>query len=114
MATTTVGNRAEAAVARSLEGKGFKVLAQNWRTRVCEIDIIAKKEDIVYFVEVKYRLSGEQGSGLEHITPRKLNQIKFAVRVWCHNNNWEGDCRILGAEVSGLNYEEIDLIEILD
>ncbi|MBI2009126.1 YraN family protein [Candidatus Saccharibacteria bacterium] len=112
MATTTIGGKAEAVVARILERKGYKILAQNWKTKVCEIDVIANKDSVVYFVEVKYRQGAEQGSGLEHITPQKLNRIKFAVRVWCHANNWDGDCRILGAEVSGMSYEAIELVEI--
>ncbi len=112
MATTTIGRQAETAVANYLTAQGFSIVAQNWKTKVCEIDIIAAKDKIIYFIEVKYRLSGAQGYGLEHITPKKLNQIKFAVRVWCQNNDWQGDCRILGAEVSGDEFEFINLLEI--
>lgn len=110
--TTSIGQSAETAVANYLTGQGFSVIARNWKTKLCEIDIVARKNNIVYFVEVKFRQGAEQGSGLEHITPRKLNQIKFAVRVWCHSNDWDGDCRILGAEVSGLNYKDIDIVEL--
>lgn len=112
MITATQGQAAELAVAELLSSKGYKILARNWKTKICEIDIIAKKTGIVHFVEVKYRAGAEQGSGLEHITPQKLNQIKFAVRVWCQNYNWDGDCRLLGAEVSGLNREDIFITEI--
>lgn len=112
MKTSAIGQSAETAVAYHLAQNGYKILAQNWKTVICEIDVVAGKDDIIYFVEVKYRAGAEQGSGLEHITPQKLNQIKFAVRVWCQNHSWDGDCRILGAEVSGLAYENIDLVEI--
>lgn len=112
MKTTLIGQGAEAAVAKHLASIGYDVLARNWKTKVCEIDIVAQKDEVIYFVEVKYRAGTEQGSGLEHITPQKLNQIKFAVRVWCQNNSWDGDCRILGVEVSGLNFENIELVEI--
>ncbi len=112
MKTTAIGQTAEGAVADHLAQDGYKILARNWKTKICEIDIIARKEDVIYFVEVKYRAGAEQGSGLEHITTQKLNQIKFAVRVWCQNNGWDGDCRLLGAEVSGLNFEHIDIVEL--
>lgn len=112
MTTTKTGQSAETVVANYLTSQGFSVISQNWKTKVCEIDVIARKYEVVYFIEVKYRASAGQGDGLEHITPQKLNRIKFAVRVWCHSNNWGGDCRILGAEVSGLNYEDIELVEI--
>lgn len=111
-ATTSVGRQAEAAVARKLQEYGYKILQRNWRTKFCEIDVVAQKNNIIYFVEVKYREQDKQGSGLEYITPRKLSQIKFATRFWCQNFNWEDDCRIYGAEVSGPDYETIDLVEI--
>lgn len=112
MRTSAIGQNAETAVAKRLTQNGYKILDRNWKTKLCEIDIVAKREDIIYFVEAKYRAGAEQGSGLEHITPQKLNQIRFAVRVWCQNNDWDGDCRILGAEVSGLSFENIELVEI--
>lgn len=112
MKTTIIGQSAETAVAGHLADSGYKILARNFRTRLCEIDIVARNGDVVYFVEVKYRAGAEQGSGLEHITPRKINQIQFAARVWCQNNDFEGDYRLLGAEVSGLNFENIELVEI--
>ena len=50
MATTTIGRQAEAAVANYLENDGFEMLEKNWRTKICEIDIVAKKNGIVYLV----------------------------------------------------------------
>lgn len=112
MKATAIGQTAELVVAQHLAKNGYKILSKNWKTKLCEIDIVAAKDDIIYFVEVKYRSSAQQGGGLEHITKKKLSQIKFAVRVWCQNNNWNGDCRILGAEVSGLNFESMQITEL--
>jgi Holliday junction resolvase-like predicted endonuclease len=47
MKTTLIGNEAEEQVAETLSSDGYKILAQNWRTRVCEIDIVASKDKIV-------------------------------------------------------------------
>lgn len=112
MATNTLGQTAEAAVADRLAAQGYKILNRNWKTKVCELDIVARKKQAVYFVEVKYRGSSSQGSGLEYITPKKLNQIKFAARHWNQQHDWNGDYRIIGAEVSGLNFEDVKIIEI--
>lgn len=111
MKTTTTGRQAEAAVAEYLVQSGFKILAKNWRTRWCEIDIIAQKDKIVHFIEVKYRVSDTHGSGFDYITKHKLSQIKFAAHFWTAQSNWEGDYRIVAAEVAGLNYEDIELVE---
>lgn len=112
MRTTAIGRSAETAVAGHLTQNGYKILARNWKTKICEIDVVANKDDVIYFVEVKYRAGEGQGTGFEYIGPKKLRQIGFAARVWCQNNNFEGDYRLLGAEVSGLNYENIELVEI--
>ncbi len=112
MATTTIGRAAEAAVSAHLAGLGYSIVQQNWRTRWCEIDIIASKRKTIYFIEVKHRSSQVQGSGFEYIGPHKLRQLQFAVDFWVAQNNWNGDCRLFGADVSGLNFENIELVEI--
>lgn len=112
MKTTETGLRAEARVAEELRQQGHKIVARNWKTKVCEIDIIAKKEDVVYFVEVKHRYQAAQGSGLEHITQQKLRRMDFAARVWCLHQSWEGDCALLAAEVAGPDFESVSITEI--
>lgn len=112
MRTTAVGREAEAVVARRLVRDGFVILNKNWRTRWCEIDVIAKKDKVVYFIEVKYRTGDSQGSGLDYITPHKLKRMGFAAGFWTSQNNWDGDYRMLGAEVTGSDFENIELVEI--
>jgi len=112
MKTTEQGRRAEAAVAKYLIGRGFKILAQNWRRPRCEVDIITIKKSIIYFVEVKYRGSGAQGDGFEYVTPKKQNQVEFAARVWAQENKWSGDYRLMAAAVGGDDCARIDLIEL--
>ncbi len=110
--TTGLGRQAEATVANYLTSQGFSIVDRNWRTRWCEIDIIAKKDKVIYFIEVKYRTSETQGGGFEYIGPNKLRQLRFAANFWTANNNWDGDYRLYGAEVTGANFENIDLVEI--
>lgn len=112
MVTTEIGRTAEAAVAQKLRGQGYKILSQNWRQPRCEIDIVASKKNIVYFVEVKYRAKSNQGSGLEHITKRKLNQMIFAAESWVAEHDYGGDWRLLAAEAAPTHIEiaEIDII----
>lgn len=112
MVTTAIGSAAEAAVAKYLAGKGFSINDRNWRTKICEIDIVASRKGIVYFVEVKYRSRSIQSGGFDYIGPSKLKQLEFAARVWAQTHKWDGDCRIIGAEVSGGGYESIELVEI--
>jgi putative endonuclease len=111
MTNFATGRQAEAAAADYLCGLGYEIIDQNWRTPVCEIDLVARKKKAVYFVEVKYRLSIEQGEGLEYITGKKLNQMKFAAEVWVTENDWQHDYCLAAVEVGG---PEFEITEFLD
>jgi uncharacterized protein (TIGR00252 family) len=108
--TTFIGKKAESRVAEYLKKHDFKIIGQNWRTKVCEIDLVAQKNDIVYFVEVKYRSSEKQGGGLEYIVPRKLKQLHFAAQIWVQQNSWDGDYRLSAAAVS--DDQTIEIVEL--
>lgn len=110
MSTTDTGRRAEQAVADYLKRQGYKVLDQNWRTRWCEIDVVAQKGDRVYFVEVKYRKTNNQGDGLEYITPKKLQQMAFAAEFWVAKNNWQGEYTLAAVAATGSEFEVIDFL----
>lgn len=80
--TKQIGDAAETRVAKFLKSEGYKIIARNWRTKFCEIDIIAQRTDTLYFVEVKYRKNSQHGSGFEVITPVKLEQMTFAAKLY--------------------------------
>ncbi len=99
--STALGRAAEDAAAAFLRAKGCEVLAQNWRTRWCEIDIVAYRQGTIYFVEAKYRSSQNWGSGFDYITPRKLQQMHFAAEFWCAKHKFAGDYRLAAVELTG-------------
>lgn len=78
----TIGDAAEQLVAAKLMSDGYTVLEMNWKTKFCEIDIVAKKNEIIYFIEVKYRRNDSRGDGLAAITPKKLRQMRFAAEFY--------------------------------
>jgi uncharacterized protein (TIGR00252 family) len=89
--STATGNAAESRAAAYLQMQGYKIIDRNWRTRYCEIDIVAEKNKTVWFVEVKFRTSSSQGAGYEYVTPKKLQQMRFAAEMWVQSHNWNGD-----------------------
>ncbi|MCA9349327.1 YraN family protein [Candidatus Saccharibacteria bacterium] len=109
MNTSDKGRSAENLVAEYLIESGYQILKQNWRTKACEIDIIAKKKKSIYFVEVKYRKNSIGGGGLEAITPAKLKQMQRSVEIWLSVNKWPGKIELLAAEVNSSGY--INLVE---
>ena len=102
----------EQAVAQRLSRDGYKILDRNWRTRSCELDIVARRGRTVYFVEVKYRRSDFCGDGFSYITVAKRRRLRYGARLWSQQNGWVGEQRLLAASVSGLGCQEIELLEI--
>ena len=51
----TLGDKGENFVAQWLKNKSFKIIAQNYKTKYGEIDIIAQKDVVLAFIEVKTR-----------------------------------------------------------
>lgn len=80
--TKAIGDKAEQVVAAYLESQGHIILARNWKTKICEIDIVSQLDDTIYFTEVKYRKNDRQGGGMAAITPKKLRQMKFAAEYY--------------------------------
>ena len=93
------GHDAEKVAATYLKSRGYEVLELNWRTRLCEIDIVAKRHNVIYFVEVKSRSSDKQGSGLDYITQAKLKQMRFAAECWANDHDYNGDYELSVIEV---------------
>jgi ribonuclease HII len=111
MNTTESGRRAEAAAKVYLEMRGYTIVEQNFRRPRCEIDIVARKREVIYFVEVKYRRTDEQGGGLEAITVSKLRQMRYAAAVWVAETKWHGEYELAAIEVAGPTYAVLNFIE---
>ncbi len=111
MKAVFTGQKAEAVAAKYLKAAGFKIIEKNWKTRFCEIDVIASKKNVVFFVEVKYRQSDRQGRGLDYITSKKLTRMQFAADNWVREHNWDGDYLLAAIEVSGDEFTITNFVE---
>src|SRR5690606_17460057 len=81
-----LGRRAEAAVADHLDSTGWSVLAMNWRFRHKEIDVIARRGELIAFIEVKCRSGSRFGQPAEAITLSKRRDLAAAAHAWiCRN-----------------------------
>lgn len=82
VSTKQIGDAAESVAAEYLQGNGHEILERNWKTKFCEIDVVSKKDDTIYFTEVKYRRNASHGGGMAAITQQKLKQMKFATELY--------------------------------
>ena len=87
------GLAAEDAAARFLERNGLTILARNYRTRLGEIDLIARDGATLVFVEVRMRANERCGGGAESIGWRKRARIEAAARQYLAHIRREPPCR---------------------
>lgn len=100
--TKQIGDAAENEVAHHLMRSGHEIMERNWKTKFCEIDIVSKYGDTVYFTEVKYRKGADQGGGLAAITSKKQRQMTFAAEYYAVKYSLKSmNLRLAAASVSG-------------
>lgn len=99
--TRAIGDAGEQAAADQLSADGHEIIARNWRTRYCEIDIVSMKDGTLYFIEVKYRKNDDFGGGLAAITTKKQRQMRFAAELFIakHPQHEGCDMRMLAVAV---------------
>jgi TIGR00252 family protein len=86
----------------------YKILERNYRVKTGEIDIIAKKDNYIVFVEVKYRKNISKGYPREAVTAFKQNQIKRTAMNYMMSHNIEdNDIRFDVIEIIGKKVEHI-------
>jgi putative endonuclease len=78
------GHAGERLAALRLWLAGYRILARRYRTKVGEIDLIARRGDVVAFVEVKRR--DALAAGLEAVTPQARTRIRRAAELFLRRN----------------------------
>lgn len=72
----SLGNKGEKLACRYLRRKGYKILENNYRCNIGEIDIVARKDECLVFVEVKTRSNKEFGEPFEAVTSYKQERLR--------------------------------------
>ena len=93
IAAFRTGLSAESRAAAFLIAKGYRVLAKRFRTPHGEIDLVAKKRNLLAFIEVKARASLDEAAYA--VTPRQQARIIDAAQGWlaAHPEHAEFDLR---------------------
>jgi putative endonuclease len=80
------GRAAEDRAAAYLRGLGFRIVARNWRSTRGEIDLIAERDGLLCFVEVRERGRGARVGPLESVDARKRARITAAAQAFLARN----------------------------
>jgi len=81
-ARRALGARGEDAVVAWYEHRGYRIVDRNWRCRDGELDLVARRGDVVVFCEVKTRSSSAFGAPVEAVTWRKQRRLRQLARLW--------------------------------
>jgi putative endonuclease len=76
------GQQGEELAVKHLKKNGYKIIERNFRTRVGEIDIIARHKGQIVFAEVKTRRAGRYGHPKQAVTLSKQRKISMAALAY--------------------------------
>ena len=87
--TKEIGNKYEDRSVEILIKEGYTILERNYQNRFGEIDIIAKKEKEIVFIEVKYRKTNKFGYGYEAVDRRKILKILKLASYYIQSKKYQ-------------------------
>lgn len=90
MSTVKKGKEAEKLAAHFLETKGYHILEYNYRHKKGEIDLVAKEDTTLVFVEVKMKTSARYGYPEDAVNQKKRELILATADHYIHETDWKG------------------------
>ena len=84
-----LGKSGEDVACRELRRRGYAILARRYRTRIGEIDIVARDGETIVFVEVKTRTTTAFGAPGEAVGPRKQHKIWLMGSDYLLRHGWQ-------------------------
>ncbi len=90
----SLGKLGENLACAALAGRGYAILATRYRTRIGEIDIVARDGDTTVFVEVKSRVGDEFGGAAAAVTTSKQRKVALMAMDYVARHRLENTpCR---------------------
>ena len=109
------GDYGESCAVRFLKKQGYKIIEKNFSTRFGEIDIIAKKNEYIVFVEVKLRKNNDFGGGVCAVDTHKQKRIKKTAAIYLSKFTEEFPVRfdvvVITCSDEKIRKEDIEVIE---
>ncbi len=81
-----LGQTGEELATAFLKEQGYRILVRNFKSRLGEMDIIAKDGDVICFIEVKTRTNNRLGTPFEAITPAKQRKLSQGALAYLKQN----------------------------
>lgn len=97
--TKALGDRGEAMTAEYLRERGYRILASQYRCRFGEIDLVASRDHMLCFVEVKLRGSRKYGLPREYVTAAKQRRLRTVAAFYLAQHDPDTPARFDVAEI---------------
>ena len=115
MNTKLIGALGEQTAAKFLRKNGYTIYSGNYKTSVGEIDIVAEKDNIICFVEVKTRKESGFSSPADAVDKKKQENIKSAAAAYISHYKVKNQVRYDIVEIFVTeNYKVIDINHIIN
>ena len=82
MTSVSTGKRAEALAEKYLKSRGLVLECRNFRAKTGEIDLIMSQGDLLIFIEVRYRINPNFGSGADSVSYQKRRKIARTAELY--------------------------------
>jgi len=105
------GMEGERLASQFLEGKGFSIVARNFRYKRSEIDLIVQKEKLLVFVEVKSRKNHLFGEPETFVTRAQAKRIMEAAEHFVIEKDWHHDIRF---DIIAITQESGEILHLKD
>jgi Holliday junction resolvase-like predicted endonuclease len=106
--------QAHAAAKLYLEMRRFSIIELNWRRSKQQIDIVAKKGEVIYLVTVYY--TADLGKEIDHVqalSASRLKQLHQAAESWAQEEKWDGHYQLAAVEIGDPNFAVISFADNL-
>lgn len=82
-----IGKEYETRTIQYMKGQGMEILERNYHCRQGEVDIVARENSYLLFVEVKYRKDLQKGYPAEAVTPAKQKRIRQVAWYYLYEHH---------------------------
>lgn len=108
-----LGREGERVAAALLRSHGFAIVGAGFRARRGELDLVCRRGNVLFIVEVKTRTDDAFGAPLETVGPRKRHALMSAASEYRALTEWRGPIRyaVVGLTLNGNGHFDAELIE---
>jgi len=88
-----LGKKGEQLAVDFLLKNGYEILERNYRFQKAEIDIIAKKKEVLAVIEVKTRSTADFGNPQDFVKPKQIQRLVKAMDEYVSSNDLDVEVR---------------------